>query len=242
MTDNTTSHISSVYDSQVNATIPFYSEFHRAAIDLALSVNQAPNAWLDTGCGTGNLCMTACQKLPDTAFTLADPSPQMLDIAKEKLRDIPNINFMQSDSQNLDCESNTFDVITAIQCHHYLNRKSRKSAIKNCFRMLNPNGVFITFENILPLSETGVQIALKRWGGFQMARGKSREETENHLKRFNNEYFPITISEHIDLLKEAGFVSVEILWASYMQAGFYAIKPFDVKIPLAPNTVIARLF
>ena len=224
MIDNTTPHISCEYDSKVDATIPFYSEFHRAAIDLALSVNPTPQTWLDTGCGTGNLCLSAYQKTPNTAFTLADPSIQMLAIAKEKLKMIKTVAFIQSDSQSLGCKENDFDVITAIQCHHYLDRVSRKNAIMNCFRMLKPNGVFIAFENVLPFSETGVRIALKRWGDFQMSSGKSRQEARDHLKRFNNEYFPITPIEHIDLLKESGFMTVEILWASYMQAGFYAIK------------------
>jgi tRNA (cmo5U34)-methyltransferase len=77
----------------------------------------------------------------------------------------------------------------------------------------------------MPFSETGIKIALKRWGSFQMEHGKGRQEVEDHLKRFNTEYFPITISEHIALLREAGFDTAEILWGSYMQAGFYAVKP-----------------
>ncbi len=47
---------------------------------------------------------------------------------------------------------------------------------------------------------------------------------EDHLKRFDTEYFPIKTSEHMLLLKEAGFRVVEMFWMSYMQAGFYCIK------------------
>ena len=36
--------------------------------------------------------------------------------------------------------------------------------------------------------------------------------------------FPITIEQHLEMLKNAGFKSVNILWVSYMQAGFWAIK------------------
>jgi len=38
------------------------------------------------------------------------------------------------------------------------------------------------------------------------------------------EVFPITIEEHLKLLKECGFTSVNVLWQSYLQAGFWAIK------------------
>jgi len=47
---------------------------------------------------------------------------------------------------------------------------------------------------------------------------------ENHLKRFNVEYFPINIEEHLSLLRKSGFSVVEMFWYSYMQAGFYCIK------------------
>jgi tRNA (cmo5U34)-methyltransferase len=90
--------------------------------------------------------------------------------------------------------------------------------------MLKPGGLFVTFENIRPLTEHGTKIGLERWGGFQVAGGKTREEAGEHLGRFDREYFPITILEHLQLLKAAGFTSVEILWVSFMQAGFHATK------------------
>jgi len=57
---------------------------------------------------------------------------------------------------------------------------------------------------------------------FQMERGKSA--AASHIKRFGVEYFPVSIEEHLSLLRETGFKSVELLWFSYLQAGFYAIK------------------
>jgi len=59
---------------------------------------------------------------------------------------------------------------------------------------------------------------------FQMERGKSAGATASHIKRFGVEYFPVTVEEHISLLRETGFKIVELLWFSYLQAGFYAIK------------------
>jgi len=225
MIENKTPHLSSEYDDKIGDTVPFYDEFHRAAIDLVLHTDPAPAAWLDTGCGTGTLCREALWKFPRTAFTLADPSGQMLALAKEKLKDAGDVTFIQSDSQSLDCPGGAFDVITAIQCHHYLDRETRKKAVENCFRMLKSGGVLIVFENILPFSEAGTGIALKRWGSFQTGRGKSEREVGQHLSRFNSEYFPITVFEHINMMKQAGFAAAEILWVSYMQAGLYAVKP-----------------
>lgn len=126
-----------------------------------------------------------------------------------------------ADSQSLSFDDDTFDVITAIQSHHYLDEYTRLQAIKNCYRMLKPNGIFIAFENIMPLSKRGITIAQKY---YQVSSGKTPIEAKQHINRFGKEYFPISIMEHINLLNEVGFSSIEILWPSYMQAGFYAIR------------------
>ena len=45
-----------------------------------------------------------------------------------------------------------------------------------------------------------------------------------HIERYGRDYFLVTISESIKLLKECGFRMVEILWVSYMQVGILARK------------------
>ncbi|MGZ7043025.1 MAG: class I SAM-dependent methyltransferase, partial [Methanobacterium sp.] len=103
-------------------------------------------------------------------------------------------------------------------------KKERYKATDSCFNLLNENGVFVTFENIKPLTEKGIQIGKEYWKNFQISEGREIKEAENNLNRFNVEYFPITIEEHISLLKNSGFSVVEMFWYSYMQAGFYCIK------------------
>ena len=168
MPDNTSSHMSNEYDDKIEATIPFYQEFHKTVIDLVKYTKTTPLFWLDTGCGTGTLCFEAAQKISDVKFTLADPSNEMLSVAKNKLKSVEGVSFIQADSGSLDFKNDSFDIITAIQCHHYLSKEAREHAVQNCFRMLKPNGIFITFENILPFSEIGVEIAKKRWERFQI--------------------------------------------------------------------------
>jgi tRNA (cmo5U34)-methyltransferase len=79
-------------------------------------------------------------------------------------------------------------------------------------------------ENVMPNSDGGIQLSLERWKRFQIEHGRTKEKAEEHAKRFNSEYFPITINEHISLLKETGFQTVELFWKSHIQAGLYAIK------------------
>ena len=85
MNDNTTPHKALVYDEQVSKTIPEYELFHNQIIDLVSTYNDSPSSWLDTGCGTGTFVTKALNQFKDTFFNLADPSVDMLNIAKTKI-------------------------------------------------------------------------------------------------------------------------------------------------------------
>jgi tRNA (cmo5U34)-methyltransferase len=89
---------------------------------------------------------------------------------------------------------------------------------------LKKNGIYVAFENISPFTEKGTEIGKKYWKDFQISKGKSEEEVESHLNRFNVEYFPINVEEHLSLFRSCRFEVVELFWYSYMQAGFYCIK------------------
>ena len=67
-------------------------------------------------------------------------------------------------------------------------------------------------------------IALERWLHFLESRGNPPEDVRMHRDRRGIEIFPITIEEHIALLRKCGFSSVDLLWTSYLQAGFWAVK------------------
>lgn len=225
--DNSTLYLAAVYDQQVGDTIPYYDAFHQETINLIKATQIEPKNWLDTGCGTGTLIQKALPIFPDTKFILADPSPEMLNNAKRKLANIANgrVQFLEpASTQDLPKSVASPDVITAIQSHHYLSREERIRATAVCFELLSPRGIYVTFENIRPLTAEGITIGKENWKNFQLGRGRDMQTVQKHMERFDVEYHPITIQNHLSLLRKVGFSTVEMLWYSCMQAGFYGIK------------------
>lgn len=90
---------------------------------------------------------------------------------------------------------NCFHIVTAIQSHHYMQEDEE---IKD-------------FE-------------LLRWERYHKRHGKAEEEAREHNARCGVNYFPLTMEQHIKLLKSTGFRKVHVFWVSYMQMGIYAIK------------------
>lgn len=226
--DNTTPHLSTMYDSQILNTIPYYECFHNEAINIVKALNIKPKIWLDTGAGTGILVKRCIDIFSDTLFIIADPSSEMLAVAREKLGGYgeDTVRFLDpAGTQNISLEpGDKPDVITAVQSHHYLSAEERERATKVCYDALNKDGLFIAFENIRPLTEKGIEVGKQNWSSYQLSRGKSEEQVKKHMERFGVEYFPITVKEHLNLYRRCGFKVVELFWFSYMQAGFYCIK------------------
>lgn len=222
--DNATPHTAEIYDVQVRKTLPYYDSFHEESLNIIKATHIKPKNWLDTGCGTGTLAQKTIAQFPDVHFVLADPSMQMLDLAKAKLASFKNVEFIEAPTEKLTDLNTRFDVITAIQSHHYSDTAKRQQATKVCYNLLNPNGIYVTFENTRPFTEKGTAIGKENWKNFQIKSGRDPATAEAHMKRFGTEYYPITVEEHLALLRETGFRVVELLWYAYMQSGYYCIK------------------
>ena len=221
--DNKSAFNVNQYDENVRKVIPFYDDIYEQIFSLIKTYfGDREISLLDTGCGTGTLGLTAKSTLNISDMVLCDPSEKMLADVKKKLGDYP-CDYICEGSENLSFE-NKFDVVTAIQSHHYFDKATREIAVKNCYEALKPCGLLIYFENTAPNSKTGKEIMLERLESFELNAGRTPEQVKNHSARYNKEFFPITIKEHFELLKKTGFKSYELFWHSYMQSGFYAIK------------------
>ena len=217
------------YDAGIRRTLPYYDLFHAETMDLVRTVHPHPRLWVDTGCGTGSMVRSALLAFPKTRFVLADPNSGMLaaadaDISRKDRKRAESLPPMGSAGLSVYKGRLKADVVTAIQCHHYLSTGARLTAVKACRDLLVPGGLLVVFENIAPDTREGIRIGLIRWASFQVARGKSRSEAAKHVGRYGKAFYPITLDAHIKLLRRAGFKTVELFWRSHLQAGFYAIK------------------
>lgn len=210
------------YDSKICQTLPFYREFYQQVADVIETSGKKQVSWLDIGCGTGSMYEAARERISMTEFIFTDSSAEMLDIARNRFRE-NGCFFKQMSVLELE-DREKYDVITAILVHHYLTQQEREMAVGKCLNALKKGGFFFSFENIAPNSEAGREIFLRRWQKYQVRNGKSEEAAGKHSKRYGTGYFPIPVEAHFELMKRCGFQAVELVWMSYMQAGFLGIK------------------
>lgn len=220
--DNSTPMCSNKYDKEISNTLPYYEVFFKQTFEVVEQLGFEKISWLDLGCGTGVLEEKALRRFKDVDFVLVDPSSEMLKIAQNRLKN-ERMKYVCCESDSIDFNSD-FNVVTAIQSHHYMKEPERIKAIDNVFKSLQEGGIFISFENVIPEDECVKNMELKRWGRYQINHGKTEKEAKDHNARCGVNYYPITIDKHRYILKNAGFKHVHVFWCSYMQMGIYAIK------------------
>jgi ubiquinone/menaquinone biosynthesis C-methylase UbiE len=93
----------------------------------------------DIGGGYGRLCVLL-QEYSDKV-TLAEPSQQQLDIAKDYLKDYPDIDLKLTQADALDFKKGELDLVTMIRVMHHLPDPSME--FKELARVLSDNGYLI---------------------------------------------------------------------------------------------------
>lgn len=223
MSDNKSAFNATEYDRKIKQTIPYYDEFYEQVIELVNTYYDGKTlAWLDAGCGTGKMASVAFEHVELERFVFCDGSDKMMEIVKERFG-ARNAEFVCCDVQDLSYDEE-FDVLTAIQVNHYFPKEQRRSVLKKYYEALKKDGLYISFENFAPFSAYGECICLKKWKKYQMQMGKSLAECEKHMGRYGKEYYPITLTETIELMRDCGFKAVEVLWLSNMQVGIWGMK------------------
>ena len=223
MNINTAPYTADSYDDHIVITLPYVQEFYRQTASLIRQYGVTNGRLLDLGCGTGTLEYTLRKEFPGLTIIAMDPSTEMLEEAKQKK--IPNIEYCVGRSQDLSADEE-YDIVTAIESHHFMQPEERRDVTARVFRALKDGGIYICFENVIPDDgdEYLKENELSRWQTFQIETGKSEEEAERHRGRCGTYYFPISVKDHIHLLKEAGFQHVYVFWKTYMQMGIMGVK------------------
>lgn len=99
---------------------------------------------LDIATGTGDLAIAIEKQKPKKIYGL-DLSPQMLEVAKTKNK---TIEFMVGDSENLDFEDNSIDIVTV--SFGVRNFENLNKGLSEIFRVLKPGGQLAILEFGLP--------------------------------------------------------------------------------------------
>jgi tRNA (cmo5U34)-methyltransferase len=178
-------------------------------------------ALLDVGCGAGNYSLKLLEALPGLDVTLVDLSRPMLDRAVER---IGKATALLGDIREIEVGESRFDIVVAAAVFHHLRGTQEwRQVFTKMFAALRSGGS-LWISDLVEHSDPRVQALMWERYGEYLAALKNAAYRDHVFEYVMREDTPRPLMFQLDLLREVGFVEVEILHKNSVFAAFGARK------------------
>lgn len=203
------------FDEVIQNLIPYYNQMVEALVlSIPFDVNEAIDI-IDLGCGTGTISKAVKARFPNARITCIDLAENMLLMAKEKLKDFEDINFLQGDFNNFVFPKKYHVVISSLALHHLVTDEDKKNFYENIYENLNDGGYFCNADVVLGTNDFNTNLFMEKWKEF-MIKNVGKEDTENKwIPKYYEEDKPTTLMRHFSLMKDIGFNDFDVFWKYY---------------------------
>ncbi|WP_308637968.1 class I SAM-dependent methyltransferase [Paenibacillus silvisoli] len=211
-----------VYDGQRRKLIPCFDDFYGIAAALAQTEAEAPSI-LDLGAGTGLLSSLLLQRYPQAKLTLIDLSDNMLDIARQRFKDVPDVAHRCEDYTKFTAEGE-FDLIVSSLSIHHLSDADKRALYQASFANLKPGGIFINADQVLGHTPYVDDLYKSDWKRKVEASGLSAPEIAAAYERTKLDRMA-GLQEQLGWLEQAGFADVDCVYKYFNFVVMYGRKP-----------------
>jgi tRNA (cmo5U34)-methyltransferase len=156
-------------------------------------------------------------------FFAVDLSQQMLDKARTKLANVPNVQFARVDL-NEPFEIADGALVTSVLTLQFLRPATRPRLVERVYQGLRPGGGFILVEKILGNSPRTNQMWVELYHDMKRRNSLSHEQIADKQLSLRGVLIPHTLQDNLAMLKTAGFNEVDVFFKWYNWAGILAIK------------------
>lgn len=205
------------YAANAPLKVPGLADLHRMVMLLLAEVAPADSHILVVGAGGGMETRAMAEAQPAWRFTGVDPSPAMLDLARQTLGPFADrVDLIEGTIDQ--APAGPFDGATCLLTLHHLDRDERVRTLKETRRRLKPGANLVIVEH----SASGP--APERWMTRSVAFG-DREGLDwakaAATGKMMMERLPLlTPAQEEDLLREAGFTDVALFYAALSFRGW----------------------
>jgi len=202
----------STYDQDRARLIPGCDSFYRWGVDL---IPAGAKTIVDLGAGSGLLTQLVRQRFPNAKIHLIDFSAAMLDLARKRLGDDPNLTFTQADYATDPIPTGVCAIVSSLSIHH-LEDEAKRRVFRKVWEALKSRGAFVNAEQVAgPTPELDDRYRAL-WLRQVRALGASEQQINDSLYRQQQDRC-VDVGRQLAWMRDAGFADADC-W--YKEARF----------------------
>ena len=212
------------FDEHILQSIPNCQQQREYIASLARFFLHAGAIVIEIGVSTGALAQAVLARMPERPLNYLgiDIEPEMIRLARRNLAHDPRFSALEAHAGDIDFE--TPALVISYYTLQFLPLPERIALIRRIYDALEPGGAFILYEKTLGENARVQDMLTQLYYDFKAEQGLSPEAILNKAVSLRGVSMPLSLGGNRELLLEAGFSCVELLFRSYCFAGYLAIK------------------
>lgn len=212
------------YDRARRKLIPCFDDFYRTALALLPFESDARFEVLDLGAGTGLLSAMIAEEFPKAQLTLFDLTPEMLQIARQRLKTLgKRVRFVTADFAAT-APSKSYDAVVSALAIHHLPDSGKRHLFADIFKYLKPGGVFINADQVAGETASIDQRSRQMWIDRARDLKVGKRDLDAAIERMKQD-LPATVGQQLAWMRESGFVEVACTYRNLVFAVLSGMKP-----------------
>lgn len=221
--DFNSQHVVDGYDHHIRKLIPGYELVHQHIQAILTSHLSEHQHVLIIGCGTGYELQYLLKSFPHWTFTVTELSANMLEKARqhvEQLQQSHRVHFILGSHTDFEQEPQ-FDAVLSILVTHFVPYRSKQNFLDQVFSILNPNGIFISFDLMALQSGFERQVLPK----LCEINGLTSFQATKMMDGMAEDFATVTEFAYLQMLKKSGFKDIQSFLHILSYYGYWAFKP-----------------
>ena len=207
-------NVARVFDDMISRSVPLYADVQRSVPVLADLLDHDPIKVVDLGCSTGTSLIHLVQSLPDRNLELigVDNSAAMLAKCDEKLAKVQlqqKIETHLSDVRQF--EFSDASIVLMNYTLQFIEAENRPAVLERIRNSICSGGFLLVSEKVVHHQPRVDNALVELYFEYKRRQGYSELEISRKRDALENVLVPLTVSENIEMLHQAGFERVELL-------------------------------
>lgn len=235
------------FDNMLERSIPGYGQMRELVYRLGKNFVSLPCNVIDLGASRGEASAQFIDRFPNSSFYLSEISEPMLEEMRERFADrfnvhpcsfdlrkkakeiaeairYPDVYMSHAAAEPHKGHGYPTSLVLSILTMIFVPINFRPSILKGVYDGLARGGAFFMVEKVLGNTAVMQELLVDAYHEYKHDNGYSWEDIERKRAALEGVQVPVTHEANIEMLRTAGFRSVETFWRNLNFVGYIAIK------------------